>query len=138
MDPLSQSTARQLWRKIVARNAIREWIAKIEQDAQFCKSLHVGVPEDDVEALEEFKTGASMEATRGALYVLGLVNERLERLRGAVSNPVRLSFAGTIPGSVGAQAGGHGFRGFSSQQKYEGFICAGVQDHDGHWINGKR
>jgi hypothetical protein len=119
-DPLAQSTAKHLWRNIVARNAIQEWVGKIEIDPKFCMALHRAVPEHDPDVLEVFRTiSATISHNPAALYILALVNERLAR---------RQFKAEAAPTNV--------FPKPAPRENYDGFVCAGIQSPEGQWISG--
>lgn len=122
-DPLSLNAKNQLWRKLWALENVNAWISKGPETPRFLRELHKAIPDDDLELLREIQCIAKQVPNRSpALYILGLVNERLERCtapQAAQRIPPPDSFAPSLQFSASS--------GFPMKLNYQGFVCVGVR-----------
>lgn len=108
----------QLWKRIWARGALNEWSSKLSANPGFARALHKAIPDDDVELLEEIKSlAADTGDNAGRYYIIGLVNERLDRCR------QKSTFAARI--AAGSP--------WLEQGQYQGYLCTQVRQVNGKW-----
>lgn len=122
-DPLSLNARNHLWRKLWALENVQAWITKLPKEPRMYRELHQAIPYDDPELLREIQSIAKLSSeSLPALYILGLVNERLERSSEMPFCDMRNSKENFIPSIQIA-----GSSGIPLKLNYSGYVCAGVQ-----------
>src|SRR5271166_6506841 len=138
-DPLIQSAKQQIWRRLWARDNVEAWINTFADMPALSKFLHRALPQGDVELLEEIKIVAEKFSNApSAFFIIGLVNDRLERCRNinaewgrqrSALTANRSSFAPSEVLKMGQLPGRY-------RENYNGYVCAGVKRFGGDWLAG--
>jgi hypothetical protein len=128
-DPVVQHTRKHIWRRIWAIENLQEWFQKLTDEPKFAKILYQAIPYDDVELLQEIKSIANNADESSSSFIVGLINERLERCRVPSLGDTRLqegmAFQATFQN-----------RPTVNKRNYQGFVCAIVEDPHGKRIAG--
>jgi hypothetical protein len=124
-DPQIKSAKQHLWRHLWARDNVKAWIDNCAEMPGVVTNLHLALPEDDMELLEQIKSVAERYADSPfALFIIGLVNERLERYRKSKLDSSRQQ----------AEIDRQGTSRY--RENYNGYVCAGVKRLKGEWLGG--
>lgn len=131
-DPQIKSAKQHLWRQLWARDNVKALIDKCAEMPGIIKYLHLALPEDDVELLEQMKSVAERSGDSPcAFFIIGLVNERLERYRKTKLDSGRQQAVVDRLEKNLSSAGTSRYR-----ENYNGYVCAGVKRLKGEWLGG--
>jgi hypothetical protein len=135
-DPLIQSAKQHIWRRLWVRDNVEAWITCADMPA-LSKYLHRALPQGDVELLEEIKMVAGKFSNSPyAFFIIGLVNERLERCHSRNADPASQQSAVTRSPFTSLEVFKTGRTPAKNRENYNGQLCAGVKRFGGDWLAG--
>jgi len=135
-DPLIQNVKQHIWRRLWVRDNVEAWITSTDLPA-LSKYLHRALPQGDVELLEEIKMVAeNFSNSPHAFFIIGLVNERLERCHSMNVDLVNQQSTVTSSSFASSEVLKMRQTAAKTRENYNGQLCAGVKRFGGDWLAG--